>query len=148
MEFSEGKVDLWTPLNCLVEAANRTKSSKSTLQGLSVAKTEPPLAPNGGVSMPEITTKSEPPATAHGELRMPKTKNKDNGHKAKFGDDKVENAVPSGQVRRRKVRPASQKRAAACETSASAQVMLDAVGGRCNRENCPIWFSLVASEDQ
>ncbi|KAI9084882.1 hypothetical protein K1719_033288 [Acacia pycnantha] len=121
-ELPEGKVDLWTPLNCLVEAANRTKSSKSTSQ--------------------------EPPATVHSELRMPKTKNKDNGHKTKFGDDKDEKNVPLGQVRRRRVRPAGQKRAAASEISASAQVMLDAAGGRGNRENCPIWFSLVASEDQ
>ncbi|MED6202711.1 hypothetical protein PIB30_108265, partial [Stylosanthes scabra] len=28
MEPAEGKGDLWTPLNCLVEAANRTKSSR------------------------------------------------------------------------------------------------------------------------
>lgn len=148
VELPEGKVDLWTPLNCLVEAANRTKSSKLTSQGLSLAKSEPPSTPNDGPSMPEMTTKSEPPATVHSELRVPKTKNKDNGHKTKFGHDKDENAVPLGQVRRRRVRPAGQKRAAASEISASAQVMLDAAGGRCNRENCPIWFSLVASEDQ
>ncbi|KAL0010351.1 hypothetical protein SO802_005459 [Lithocarpus litseifolius] len=40
VEIIEGKVDLWTPLNCLVEAANRTKSSKSNSQGPSLAKSE------------------------------------------------------------------------------------------------------------
>ncbi|XP_028790268.1 E3 ubiquitin protein ligase DRIP2 [Neltuma alba] len=148
VDLPEGKVDLWTPLNCLVEAANRTKSSKLTSQGLSLAKSEPPATPNGGLSVPEITGKSEPSASVPSELRMSKTKNKDNGHKTKFGDEKDENVVPPGQVRRRRVRSAGQKRAAAPEISASAQVMLDAVRGRGNRENCPIWFSLVASEDQ
>lgn len=147
VELTEGKVDLWTPLNCLVEAANRTKSSKSNSQGSSLAKLEPLTTPQGGLNMPEITTKSEPSANIHSELRIPKTKNKDNGHKTKFGDDKDGNILPSGQVRRRRVRPSGQKRAAASE-SASAQVMLDAAGGRCNRKNSPIWFSLVASEDQ
>ena len=33
VEVMEGKADLWTPLNCLVKTANRTKSSKSNLQG-------------------------------------------------------------------------------------------------------------------
>ncbi|KAL6505187.1 hypothetical protein OROGR_025004 [Orobanche gracilis] len=32
-EASGGKVDLWKPLNCLVEAANRTKSFKLSIQG-------------------------------------------------------------------------------------------------------------------
>ncbi|KAF7817825.1 E3 ubiquitin protein ligase DRIP2-like isoform X1 [Senna tora] len=148
VELTEGKVDLWTPLNCLVEAANRTKSSKLNSQGLSLTKLEPPTSLNGGSNMPEVTTKSEPPATVHNELRMPKTKNKDNGQKTKFGDDKDGNILPPGQVRRRRVRPAGQKRAAASEISASAQVMVDATRDRCNRKNSPIWFSLVASEDQ
>lgn len=146
-DITEGKVDLWTPLNCLVEAANRTKSSKSNSQGFSLAKQEP-LITRSGLNMPEITTKSEPPATSHSELRIPKTKTKDNGHKTKFGDDKDGNIVAPGQVRRRRVRPAGQKRALASEISASGQLMQDAVGGRHNRKNCPVWFSLVASEDQ
>ena len=35
VEIIEGKADLWTPLKCLVEAANRTKSYKSNSQGFS-----------------------------------------------------------------------------------------------------------------
>ncbi|KAL0389434.1 UNVERIFIED_CONTAM: E3 ubiquitin protein ligase DRIP2 [Sesamum calycinum] len=38
-EAWEGKVDLWKPLNCLVEAANRSKSSKFSIQG-SIGKSE------------------------------------------------------------------------------------------------------------
>ncbi|XP_061340402.1 E3 ubiquitin protein ligase DRIP2-like [Gastrolobium bilobum] len=148
MDLTEGKADLWTPLNCLVEAANRTKSSRSNSQGTPHAKLESPTTPHGGVEIPEITTKSEPPASVQRELHMPKTKNKDNGHKTKFGDNKDGNTFPSGPVKRRRLRPASQKRAAGSEMSASTQVMLDATGGKCNRKNCPIWFSLVASEDQ
>ncbi|XP_058728677.1 probable WRKY transcription factor 21 isoform X2 [Vicia villosa] len=79
---------------------------------------------------------------------MPKTKNKSNGHKTKFGDDKDGNTLPSGPVKRKRMRPANQKRTAASEMSASAQLVLDATGSRCNRKNSPIWFTLVASEDQ
>ncbi|RYQ91173.1 hypothetical protein Ahy_B09g097084 isoform A [Arachis hypogaea] len=110
VELTEGKADLWTPLNCLVEAANRTKSSS--------------------------------------EISIPKSKSKDNGHKAKFGDGKDGNSVPSGPVKRRRLRPSGQKKVAPTEGSTSAQVMLDATRGYCNRKNTPIWFSLVASEDQ
>lgn len=79
---------------------------------------------------------------------MPKTKNKDNGHKTKFGDDKDLNILLSRPLKcGRKSHPDGQKRAAS-ENSDSAQVMSDATMGRCKRKNNPIWFSLVASEDQ
>ncbi|XP_014514668.1 E3 ubiquitin protein ligase DRIP2 isoform X2 [Vigna radiata var. radiata] len=110
VEHGEGKVDLWTPLNCLVEAANRTKSSS--------------------------------------ELNIPKSKNKDTGHKTILGDDKDANSLPSGPVKRRRLRPAGQKRVAASEMSSSSPAPLNATGSKCNRKNSPIWFSLVASEDQ
>lgn len=134
-------------MNCLVEAANRTKSSRSNSLGTPYAKLESPTTPHGGLDMSEITTKSDPPTSVQSELHMPKTKNRDNGHK-KFGDDKEGSTLPSGPVKRRRLRPAGQKRAEASKMSASGQVMLDATGSRCNRKNSPIWFSLVASEDQ
>ncbi|XP_027188354.1 E3 ubiquitin protein ligase DRIP2-like isoform X2 [Cicer arietinum] len=148
MDLTEGKVDLWTPLNCLVEAANRTKSSRLNLQGTPVAKIESPATPHGGIQMSEIATKSELPTYVQSELHMPKSKNKSNGHKTKFGDDKDGNTLLSGPVKRKRLRPANQKRAAASEMSASSQLVLNATGNRCNRKNSPIWFSLVASEDQ
>ncbi|CAL5214423.1 unnamed protein product [Lathyrus oleraceus] len=100
--------------------------------------------------MSEITKSepSEPPASVQSEFRMPKTKNKSNGHKTKFGDDKDGNTLPSGPVKRKRLCPANQKRTAASEMSASAQLVLDATGSRCNRKNSPIWFTLIASEDQ
>ncbi|GAU11635.1 hypothetical protein TSUD_346270 [Trifolium subterraneum] len=146
IDLTEGKADLWTPLNCLVEAANRTKPSRSNLQGTS--KSESPITPHGGLVMSETTTKSEPPTSVQSEIHMPKTKNKSNGHKRKFGDDKDGNTLPSGPVKRKRPRPSNQKKAAASEMSASAQLMLDATGSRHNRKNSPIWFTLVASEDQ
>ncbi|CAI8615566.1 unnamed protein product [Vicia faba] len=147
IDLTKGKTDLWTPLNCLVEAANRTKSSRSNLQGTPLAKLESPVTPHDGLLMSEIT-KSEPPSSVQSELHMPKTKNKSNGHKTKFGDDKDGNTFPSGPVKRKRMRPPNQKRTAASEMSASAQLVLDATGSRCNRINSPIWFTLVASEDQ
>ena len=148
VELAEGKVDLWTPLNCLVEAANRTKSSRSNSQAIPPSKSEFATTPHDGLDMSEIKNKAELPASVQSEIGIPKSKNKDNGHKTKFGDDKDGNNQPSGSVKRRRLRPAGQKRVAASEVSASAQVMLDATGSRCNRKNSPIWFSLVASEDQ
>ncbi|KAH1037449.1 hypothetical protein GLYMA_20G225400v4 [Glycine max] len=148
VQHTEGKVDLWTPLNCLVEAANRTKSSRSNSQATPLAKLESPTTPHGGQDASETTTKTDLPASAQSELNIPKSKNKDTGLKPIFGDDKDANSLPSGPVKRRRLRPAGQKRVAASEMSASSPAPLDATGGKCNRKNSPIWFSLVASEDQ
>ncbi|KAL2325380.1 hypothetical protein Fmac_024438 [Flemingia macrophylla] len=147
VEHTDGKVDLWTPLNCLVEAANRTKSSRSNSQAVPLAKLESPTTPRGGKDMPEITTKTDLPP-AQSELNIPKSKNKDTGHKTTFGYDKDANSLPSGPAKRRRLRPSGQKRVGASEMSASSPALLDATGGKCNRKNSPIWFSLVASEDQ
>ncbi|XP_020205820.1 E3 ubiquitin protein ligase DRIP2 [Cajanus cajan] len=147
VEHTEGKVDLWTPLNCLVEAANRTKSSRSNSQAIPFSKLESPTTPRGGQDTPEITTKTDLPPV-QSELNIPKSKNKDTGNRTIFGDDKDANSLPSGPVKRRRLRPAGQKRVAASEMSASSPAPPDAPGGKCNRKNSAIWFSLVASEDQ
>ena len=147
VELKEGKVDLWTPLNCLVEAANRTKSSKSSPQGISLAKLESPTTQHGALHIPESTARSEAPAAVQSDLHVPKT-NKDNSNKIKFDDEKKGNISPPGPVKRRRLRPAVQKRATASAMPASAQVVLNANGGRGNFKNSPIWFSLVASEDR
>nr|AFK41188.1 unknown [Lotus japonicus] len=137
MDLTEEKVDLWTPLHCLLEVANRTNFSKSNSQGTPHAKLEGNLAtPQGGQKKSETTTKSETLASVQS------AKTKDNGHKAKLGDDKDGKTFPSGPRKRRRVRPDSQKKKAA------SKIMLDATESRCNGENSAIWFSLVASEDQ
>lgn len=143
LEIMEGKADLWTPLNCLVEAANRTKSSKSS-QGSSLAKSELPCAHDCDPYSSEPKSRIES-ANGH-EGYMPKTKNKEHGQVTKVQDDKNgTNSLPVSVKRRRLT--AARKRAA-MSGAASAQAMLGAAAAKSNRKNSPIWFSLVASEDQ
>ncbi|RYQ91179.1 hypothetical protein Ahy_B09g097084 isoform G [Arachis hypogaea] len=117
VELTEGKADLWTPLNCLVEAANRTKSSRSNSQAVPPAKSDSPTTAHDARDMSEITNKAELPASGQNEISIPKSKSKDNGHKAKFGDGKDGNSVPSGPVKRRRLRPSGQKKVAPTENS-------------------------------
>ncbi|KAI5433319.1 hypothetical protein KIW84_020556 [Lathyrus oleraceus] len=78
-----------------------------------------PRIPHGGLVMSEIT-KSEPSSSVQSEYRMPKTKNKSNGYKTKFGDDKDRNTLLSRLVKRKRLCPANQKRTTTSEMSASA----------------------------
>lgn len=142
----EDKYELWTPLNCLVEAANRTKSSKPSSHGLSLPKLEPLSAPDREPHVPEKKPKEELPDIPKSGLYLPKSKTKDNGLKTKFQDDKKAITL-SGPVKRKRMRATGPKKAAASEESTTAQLLLDASSGKDNRRNQPIWFSLVASED-
>lgn len=145
----DGKVDLWTPLNCLVEAANRTKSSKFNSQGTSLAKSEPFNASDTEAYEPKTKAKAEPLNAADSEVCNPKTKIKEHGHKIKVQDDKNGTTMLPGPVKRRRMRAVSRKRVCASgEMCTPAQVVLSAAGSKCGRRNCPIWFSLVASENQ
>ncbi|KAH6766783.1 DREB2A-interacting protein 2 [Perilla frutescens var. hirtella] len=122
----EGKVDLWKPLNCLVEAANRSKSSKFSIQG-SVAKSE---APN-----------------SHDNEGIPnKSKSKENRQKSKVQDDKnCSDHTPPDSERPIKLRRVRQKKAQNYgEFRVPPQVVLDAAGAKFDRKNYPIWFSLVS----
>ncbi|OAY44251.1 E3 ubiquitin protein ligase DRIP2 isoform X2 [Manihot esculenta] len=145
-EIIEGKADLWTPLNCLVEAANRSKSCKSNLQGISHAKSELLSAPGCEIQSPITKFRPESP-NGHDMIYMPKTRNKERGQDMKVQDDKNLANPLHASVKRRRL-TASRKRAMAEQLSASALVTLDAAGAKNNRRNCPIWFSLVASEDE
>ncbi|XP_011032394.1 PREDICTED: E3 ubiquitin protein ligase DRIP2-like [Populus euphratica] len=145
VQMIEGKADLWTPLNCLVEAANRTKSSKLHSQGLSLAKFG---LLDGPDSKPQLyESRAESPNGQYSDIYMAKTKN-EHGQEIRVLDDKNgTNSLPVSVKRRRLT--AAQKRAVVPEgLSASAQAMVDAAGAKSNRRNGPIWFSLVASEDQ
>ncbi|RVW38165.1 E3 ubiquitin protein ligase DRIP2 [Vitis vinifera] len=127
----DGKVDLWTPLNCLVEAANRTKSSKFNSQGTSLAKSEPFNAPDSEVYMPKTKAKAEPLNAADGEVCIPKTKIKEHGHKIKVQDDKNGAALLPGPVKRRRMRAVGRKRISASgEMCTPAQVVLSAAGAK------------------
>ncbi|GLT42372.1 hypothetical protein SLA2020_164210 [Shorea laevis] len=129
-EAWDRKLDLWKPLNCLVEAANRTKSFKSNSQG-SDSKLEPAAVPNN-------------------DSQAGKTKLKEDKSKLKVEDEK-NNTDPttSETVTPKKLRRIRRKRPAALGTSGiSPQDVLDAAGGKHERRIGPVWFSLKASEDQ
>ncbi|XP_075658305.1 E3 ubiquitin protein ligase DRIP2-like isoform X1 [Castanea sativa] len=149
VEIIEGKADLWTPLNCLVEAANRTKSSKSNSQGPSLAKSEQASAHDSEVYMSETKARAESPSVLDNEVYMSKSKTKENGQNTKAQDENNGTALVPGPVKRRRLRAASRKSTAASgKLHPSAQAMLDVAGSKRNRKNSPIWFSLVASEDR
>ncbi|GAV86265.1 zf-C3HC4 domain-containing protein [Cephalotus follicularis] len=148
VEINEGKADLWTPLNCLVEAANRTKSSKSNSQVPSLGKSDI-VNSLDELYMLEPKDGAESPNALDSEVYVPKAKTKEHGHNTKVHDDRNGTNSLSGPVKRRRLRAADRKRAAASEElCAAAQGMLDAGLAKHNRRNSPIWFSLVASEDQ
>lgn len=131
----KGNVDQWKPLNCLVEAANRTKSSKHNLQYSAPVKLEAGNALDSAVHVPNSA------------IHVPKIKIKEYKHKSKLKDDQSKILSLLGLVKRRRLAAVDQKNTVG-RSSASAQAMLDVHGGKKNRRKCPIWFSLVASEDQ
>ncbi|XP_050116021.1 E3 ubiquitin protein ligase DRIP2-like isoform X1 [Malus sylvestris] len=146
VEITEGKADLWTPLNCLVEAANRTKSSKSNSQGLH-ATSDPINSIDNELYMSQNKAEGESPNALDciRNAYTPKTKKKEANQNAR-GKNNSNGAGASGPVKRKRVRAANQKRVAASgEASASTQPMLDICGAK--YRNVPVWFSLVASED-
>lgn len=125
----EGKVDLWKPLNCLVEAANRSKSSRFTSDG--------------------STAKSEGRHSHDREGHVRKTKVKEHGQKSKIKDDNNSDPAPPEFDKPKKSRRIRQKKASFYgEFDISPQTFLDATTARCEKRIYPIWFSLVASEDQ
>lgn len=131
-ETREGKVDLWRPLNFLVEVANRSKSLKyNTSQG-SASKSEPQHTSNN----------------SEGYIR--KTKVKEHGTKSKVHEEKDStDPVSPDSVKPKKLRRIRPKKAATSgELGISPQAVLDAACAKGERRIGPIWFSLVASEDQ
>lgn len=129
-EQCEGKSDLWKPLNFLVEVASRTRSLKSNSLG-SEAKAEP-------------TTITDSEAQVH------KTKNKEDKCKSKSGNkNNNPDPITSETINPKRLRRIRRKTAAAFgDSNISPQAVLDAAGAKYERRNGPIWFSLVASEDQ
>ncbi|PSR94841.1 E3 ubiquitin protein like [Actinidia chinensis var. chinensis] len=129
-EICKGKVNLWKPLTCLVEAANRSKSSKYKSHG-SAAKSETLPGPDN-------------------EGLIHKTKVKGQGTKSRFQDKKDStNPVSPDSVKPKKLKRIRPKKAASPEEfGVSPQAVLDAANAKGERRIGPIWFSLVASEDQ
>ncbi|KAL8166646.1 hypothetical protein V2J09_008145 [Rumex salicifolius] len=117
------QVDSWKPLNCLVEAANQTKFLKSNSLGPSQVKAD------------------QDPAQVAG-IHAAKTNNEENGHR---GDAQHANSVPS-QTKRKRMRPPNRKTAGPFGDSSNSQLVVHSM--RHHQQNMPIWFSLVASENQ
>ncbi|CAA3032244.1 E3 ubiquitin ligase DRIP2-like [Olea europaea subsp. europaea] len=129
-EALKGKVDLWKPLNCLVEAANRSKSSQ--------------LAPQGSVA------KSDSVHFHDNEGLVRKSKNKEPGTKSKVQHDKNGKVHDHRESEKtKKIRRIQQKKARnSGELRITPQDVLNAATATCEKRNNPIWFSLVASDDQ
>ncbi|KAG6537867.1 E3 ubiquitin protein ligase DRIP2-like [Zingiber officinale] len=116
------KAELWKPLNCLVEAANRTKSFRSTPQN-SFIKAEQKEVPDG-----EISTN--------------KTRVMEHIHKSKSQDEKNHAAMT---IKARRLKSVSQKRR---NIANSSQTIHDASNTQSDKRTTPFWFSLVSSFDQ
>ncbi|KAJ0621085.1 putative transcription factor C2H2 family [Helianthus annuus] len=127
----EEKVD-WKPLNDLVEAANRSKSSKHTAQGSVV--------------------KSEPSYTVKVDKNVPKFKGKDPLQRSKVQDDSHEVDDAAESVKPKKLRRKRKKKDGGLGDSGvgTAQSMVVAGGSNGGREkrSYPIWFQLVPFEEQ
>lgn len=129
-ELWEGKLDLWKPLNCLVEVANRTKSFRPNSQGLD--------------------NRVEPKKVTDNEPQVRRLKTKENKSKSKVEDEKNSiDPVPSETVKQKKLRRVRRKRESASEESRiSPQTVLDAASIRHEKRIGPVWLSLIASEHQ
>ncbi|KAI4301159.1 hypothetical protein L6164_034466 [Bauhinia variegata] len=128
---SEAKLDLWKPLNCLVEAAtSRSKSFKSNMQ-----------ASDGKLEQTQVNGS---------DSQVNKSKNKENRRKVKVEDEKTHtDPVPSDTVKPNKLRRVRRKKESVSgEVGISPQAVLDATSAKDKKRTGPIWFTLVASEDQ
>ncbi|CAA2958396.1 E3 ubiquitin ligase DRIP2-like [Olea europaea subsp. europaea] len=127
-EPGEGKVDLWKPLTCLVEVANKSKSSKLTPQ-VTVAQSEAlQLHDNEGLLC-------NPKNKEHAKILKGQDKKKGSNHPPQEPDE---------PKMLRKFRQRTHK----FGDFRVPQAVLDATSAKWERRNDPIWFSLVASDDQ
>ncbi|KAL5702076.1 RING-type E3 ubiquitin transferase [Ranunculus cassubicifolius] len=116
------KLDVWKPLNCLVEAANRTKPIKFQMQGSDV--------------------KSENP---HGGSRTPKGKVRKHLNRRQVDEDN--GSTSATLAKSKKLNKTRRRRTSAANDFGGLSAQ--AVASSYKRDiNSPIWFKLVASEDQ
>ncbi|KAJ8764606.1 hypothetical protein K2173_006478 [Erythroxylum novogranatense] len=125
-EPCEKNIDLWKPLKCLVEAASKTKSTDTDLQ--------------------EIPVQMEPPESQESNSKVLKAKVMDPATKSKVNGDENSSIISqSGSIRPRRSR---QKRPPVSEDLHIPAQALVGASSKCDRRFTPIWFSLVASDDQ
>lgn len=120
------RAELWKPLNCLVEAANRTKALKSSSPQCTVVKAEQ-------INFPDS------------EAYFNKLKVREHMNKSNVQDDKNASvSTTQTLVRSRRLNGVSRRKK---ELETSVQALVDTAGKR-ERRRSPVWFSLVASTDK
>ena len=119
------KTELWEPLDCLFEAAKRTKALCSSQQSPVV--------------------KADQVSGLDSEVPNSRTNLREHPHKSKVQNDK--NGIPISPLlaKARRLHGVSRRRR---ERGTSAQAQLDAVGCKRERKIQQFWFSLVAAADQ
>ncbi|XP_022145983.1 E3 ubiquitin protein ligase DRIP2 isoform X2 [Momordica charantia] len=126
----KGNVDIWKPLNYLVEVANRSKCFKSNSEG--------------------FEAKVEPADIDGSEAQASKSRNRESKRKKKRENGKTRTDLVSPETERpKKSRRVRQKREPLFgDCSITPQVVLDATSARHERRAGPIWLSLIASEQE
>ncbi|XP_039119652.1 E3 ubiquitin protein ligase DRIP2-like isoform X3 [Dioscorea cayenensis subsp. rotundata] len=120
------RAELWKLLNCLVEAANRTKALKSSSPQCTVVKAEQ-------INFPDS------------EAYFNKLKVREHMNKSNVQDDKNASvSTTQTLVRSRRLNGVSRRKK---ELETSVQALVDTAGKR-ERRRSPVWFSLVASTDK
>ncbi|KAL6637260.1 hypothetical protein ACP70R_024832 [Stipagrostis hirtigluma subsp. patula] len=118
------KAELWQPLNCLVEAANKTKSFRSSSHN--------PVVKGQQLNGSSSSTYAN------------KIKAREHLQKSKIEDDKKDVPMPPA-LPRRKVQGTGRRRRG---LQAPADPKPDAAATQNEKKYSSIWFSLVASFDQ
>lgn len=114
-----------------MEIASRSKSFKSNVQ--------------------PSDAKQEPAQINESDSQVQKSKIKDNRRKSKVEDEKTSTDVASTDAAKRrnnKSRKNRKKEPVRGESSISPQVVLDANSANVKERPAPIWFSLIAADDQ
>ncbi|XP_012069761.1 E3 ubiquitin protein ligase DRIP2 [Jatropha curcas] len=128
-EPCEGKADFYKPLNCLVEAANKSKLNKCD-----------PL---------ETFVKMQLPGPAQKEVQALKVDVKENGYNSKAnGDENNDSSYPSTSINSVKTKKLQGIQAAVSEGSIIPALAVVSASSKFDGRFNPIWFSLVASDDQ
>lgn len=132
-ESRDGKLDLWKPLDRLAEVANRSKSFKSNSEGR------------------DSKLELEPIHVINPEAQTCRNKHRKDNRKIKVEEEKnsAAPATTSGIANPKKSRRIRQKSGSGFgDSGISLQAVLDAACPKHEKRIGPVWFSLVASEDQ
>uniref|UniRef100_A0A1J3J689 E3 ubiquitin protein ligase DRIP2 n=1 Tax=Noccaea caerulescens TaxID=107243 RepID=A0A1J3J689_NOCCA len=121
----DSKLHLWKPLNFLVDVANGTKPSQGS------------------------DSKSELGNASHNDVQGSKAKTKDQKRKCKLEEEIINNGDPTASetATLKRTRRTRRKRSSTFGDS-RIPPLLDAASQKQERRNGPVWFSLVASNNQ